>query len=504
MRRLDPDRYSPAVLRTVQRAWGLSRASGREQVTPEAFWTAIRMEESEARERLAAAGLALEPLTDGGMPALPPRRLFSPEVVAALDAADRIARQAGRHGVAGSDHLLLAAADTLSPAVGLAAALDLAALRNELLGDAGLRSAPIDAGVDLADVAPPVDDAALVLRLLDASANRLGEGLRVVEDYVRFVTDDADLSERCKSLRHRLAPLLNHLPIEARTAVRNVREDVGTGIELPTERARGTGRDVLAANLRRAAESLRSLEEYAKTRDGQLSRDFESLRYDLYETEAAIVRTLASRDRLAGRRLMLLVGLSDLPGRLETIVESAIAGGVDIVQLREKAVDDRTLLAAARMLRSLTRRTETLLLVNDRPDIAVLADADGVHVGQDDLAPQDARRIIGGDRLLGVSTHSLDQAMAAREAGADLIGCGPTFPSQTKAFDTFVGPDLITAVTASMTLPAFAIGGITPDNAAQIAGGRAAVSRAITHAEHPEPAAKALRAVLDAVNASTI
>ena len=104
---------------------------------------------------------------------------------------------------------------------------------------------------------------------------------------------------------------------------------------------------------------------------------------------------------------------------------------------------------------------------------------------------------------VGVSTHDIDQARRARDDGADLIGCGPMFPSETKAFDEFVGPKFIADVTAAMTLPAFAIGGITAENASQISGGRVAVSRAITHAEQPEHAARQLKAALAAAESPT-
>ena len=500
MRRLDPDRFSPAVLRIVQRAWGLCRAGGREEVTLESLWTALRIEESEARERLAEHDLTLDPLDGSPLPALPPVRMFDDRVRAVLREADRVARGTGRQAIAGSDHLLWAILDRGDTITEAAGGFDLDRLTDELTTDAGT----IDAGVLLEEPPPPVDDASLVLRLLDASANRLGEGLRVVEDYVRFVMDDAGLSESCKALRHAVAPLLNHLPVESRTAVREVAGDVGTEIELPSEQARGSGRDVLMAALRRSAESLRSLEEYSKTRDGELARNWQTLRYRLYEVESQIVRTLASVDRIGSRRLMLLIGLTDLPSRLETIVEAAIAGGVDCVQLREKAVDDGRLLAAARSLREICRSTETLLIINDRADIAVLAEADGVHVGQDDLPCAEARRIVGGDRLVGVSTHSPEQAEAARAAGADYIGCGPTFPSQTKTFDAFVGPDFYRRVTEQISLPAFAIGGLTAANAGKLHAEtpRIAVSRAITHAEHPEFAARQLRDALDAERVS--
>jgi thiamine-phosphate pyrophosphorylase len=135
------------------------------------------------------------------------------------------------------------------------------------------------------------------------------------------------------------------------------------------------------------------------------------------------------------------------------------------------------------------------LVVNDRPDIAVLADADGVHVGQDDLSVKDARRIVGPRRLVGRSTHSLDQARQAVLDGADYIGVGPTFPSSTKSFAEFTGVELLRAVAAEIRLPAFAIGGISADNLWQVLEtgvGRIAVCGAIASAGDPSAAAREL------------
>src|SRR5262249_37597577 len=138
----------------------------------------------------------------------------------------------------------------------------------------------------------------------------------------------------------------------------------------------------------------------------------------------------------------------------------AAAGGADVIQLREKTLADRELVERARNVRRWTRKAGVLFVVNDRPDVARLVEADGVHLGQDDMPVKDARRILGADALIGVSTHSIEQVRQAVLDGANYIGVGPTFPSATKVFEEFPGLDFVRAVLAETTLPAFAIGGI--------------------------------------------
>jgi thiamine-phosphate pyrophosphorylase len=131
--------------------------------------------------------------------------------------------------------------------------------------------------------------------------------------------------------------------------------------------------------------------------------------------------------------------------------------------------------------------------------VARLCDADGVHVGQDDATVKDARRIVGPHALVGVSTHTLEQVRVAVLDGADYIGIGPTFPSKTKAFDDFPGLAFVQAACAETALPAFALGGISAQNAAQVVAAgarRVAVSAAVCGAADPEQAARLLRAAL--------
>lgn len=145
--------------------------------------------------------------------------------------------------------------------------------------------------------------------------------------------------------------------------------------------------------------------------------------------------------------------------------EVAVRCGVRMLQLREKEMPDRKLLHIAREVRAVTRGTATRFVVNDRPDIALLAEADGVHVGQGDLPVEAVRRVVGGEMIVGLSTHTIAQAQAAQELeGVDYIGFGPVYPTTTKAVpDPVVGTTLLREVLGFSRLPVVAIGGIFPE-----------------------------------------
>ena len=179
-----------------------------------------------------------------------------------------------------------------------------------------------------------------------------------------------------------------------------------------------------------------------------------------------------------------------------------MTAGVDVIQLRDKRLNDRQLLARARQLREITRAAGVLFIMNDRADLAVIAGADGVHVGQDELSVQEARAIVGARSIVGVSTHSLAQAKQAAADGADYIGVGPTFASTTKRFEStqLTGLDLLRAAADEIRLPAFAIGGIDATNLADVVAAgfsRVAVSGAIIAAAEPGAAARNLRTMLE-------
>lgn len=326
-----------------------------------------------------------------------------------------------------------------------------------------------------------------LLRLLDANANRAAEGMRAVEDYLRFVAGDRNLAEESKRLRHDFAALWKLCAPQTAEA-RDVPGDVGRTVEGPGEYVRVSLGDVAQANAKRVEQALRCLEEYAKLLDAGAARRFESLRYRAYGLHQGMERLRDSRRQLADRRLQVLIDGRESAEMLKSFVTELVAAGAGVVQLREKRLSDRELFERARIVRACTLGSQTLFVMNDRPDIAQMVDADGVHVGQDDLPVAEARRIVGPGKLLGVSTHSRDQALAAVRDGASYLGCGPTFPSTTKSFDSFPGLEFLREVAQEIGLPAFAIGGINTRNLDRVLETgiqRVAVSQAVAGAPSP-------------------
>ncbi len=203
-------------------------------------------------------------------------------------------------------------------------------------------------------------------------------------------------------------------------------------------------------------------------------------------------------DRLRAARVYLV--LEAAPAA--RVVEPALRGGVDLVQLRDKDASDDQIVAAGRKLRDLCTAHGALFLVNDRPDLAVACGADGVHVGQDDMPVEHARAIVGRDRIVGTSTHSAEQVDAAEASDADYYAVGPVFETPTKAGRAATGWDLIVYAAGRAAKPWFVIGGIdasTASAAAAAGAQRAVVVRAIRDADDPDAAARAIRAAFEGV-----
>jgi thiamine-phosphate pyrophosphorylase len=199
------------------------------------------------------------------------------------------------------------------------------------------------------------------------------------------------------------------------------------------------------------------------------------------------------RARLERARLYLVCD-----ARPADFLRAALAGGVDVLQLRDKAADDAAILRAAETFRACCEEAGALFVVNDRPDLAVAADADGVHVGQTDGAVADARAVVGDDRLVGRSTHSAQQLDAAH--GVDYVAVGPVHATPTKPGRPAIGLDPVRYAAGHSPVPWFAIGGIDPQTIGAVieAGARrVVVVRAIADAPDPEAAARALRQALD-------
>ncbi len=301
-------------------------------------------------------------------------------------------------------------------------------------------------------------------RIIDANLNRLAEGLRVAEDIVRFGLDDAPLARRLKRLRHDAARLRALFPahfLDSRDSI----GDVGrVKVAEPARREGGLPR-VLGASFGRVQESLRVLEELAKLASPTAAALAKAMRYEAYELERLIVPRF-DRAALAARLRGLYLILTDPAIGYEGLARLAVEHGVSAIQLRAKGMDSGPLLELARRLREITRGSATLFIVNDRPDIARLAEADGVHLGQHDLSVADARAIVGPRALVGKSTHNLRELRAALREEPDYIGIGPLFGTRSKADpDPTLGPERAARLLAAAgPLPAVAIGGIDESN----------------------------------------
>ena len=179
---------------------------------------------------------------------------------------------------------------------------------------------------------------------------------------------------------------------------------------------------------------------------------------------------------------------------LEEAVEAALRGGVTILQLREKQAPHEELVKTAMRLKPLCRRYGVPLIINDDVEAALEADADGVHVGQEDMAVAEARRILGPEKIIGASAHNREEALEAQRQGADYLGSGAVFGSSTKKDATTLSREELTAVCRAVSIPVAAIGGITEENCLELAGtgvsGIAVVSALFAAADKEEAAAR--------------
>jgi len=335
-----------------------------------------------------------------------------------------------------------------------------------------------------------------VLRILDANANRAREALRVVEDYARFALDDKALCGALKTLRHDFAAATSSFVDEA-IVHRDTPGDVGTTTKAAAELSRDDVEHVVTAAGKRLGEALRTIEEYLKTIDPGAASKVESIRYRFYDLERQIALTLRSAAcGFADVRLYVLITEASCKRPWLEVAEEAIKGGADCLQLREKSIESGELLCRAKDFVALCKRHRVVSIINDRPDIALMAGADGVHVGQTDLPAVEVRKLLGRGKIVGVSTHNLEQAKQAVRDGADYIGVGPFFRSPTKPRDFVAGPSYARQVAEQIKIPAVAIAGITEQNVDEVlaTGLKAiAVTAAVAGCDDPQSAARRLK-----------
>jgi thiamine-phosphate pyrophosphorylase len=302
-----------------------------------------------------------------------------------------------------------------------------------------------------------------IYRIIDANLNRAAEGLRVLEDTVRFIMEDKRLTEKLKNLRHSLLKEIQNLPEKDRLITsRCSREDVGTRLK---EESRKEIEELLSANFRRVEEAERTLEECGKLISPSWGERFRQLRFQTYGLEKEI------RMRWRKKVDYSLYVITESSLKREKLIEKVaqvVKGGASVIQLREKQLPSREFLARALELKKIIP-PHIPFIINDRVDIALACNASGVHLGQSDLPLSSARKILGEDRIIGISTHTLKEAKEAEREGADYIAVGPVFATSTKQ-DTSppLGVEIISRIKEEIKIPLVAIGGITRDNLSQV------------------------------------
>jgi thiamine-phosphate pyrophosphorylase len=328
-------------------------------------------------------------------------------------------------------------------------------------------------------------------RILDANLNRAREGLRVIEEYLRFVREDRRGSWRVKQWRHGLREIAEKLGQETLLSARAAVSDVGKDLTSPSNASKSDPLAITAAGFKRLQEALRVIEEYSAAIDASVNQLAGRMRFEVYQFEKELL--LASpRTRFEEVRLYLLIGTDFCPAeKMVDLSAKLLDAGVDCLQLREKTLPDGKRLKLAGELAELCRAKNKIFIVNDRPDIAMAVGADGVHVGQDDLPVKTVRQILCPDRIIGVSTHNMDQLRDAIELDPAYIAIGPAFDTTTKPHEPTVGLGYISPAVKALEeagIPEVAIGGITLENlpTLQSAGvKRIALCSAILAADDP-------------------
>ncbi len=327
-------------------------------------------------------------------------------------------------------------------------------------------------------------------RIIDANANRAREALRVLEESARFLLNDPQLSLAFKQLRHDLSQSLS--AFNSLIYHRDTPGDVGTELSTASEYQRSDLHSIIHAAGARLSEALRVIEEYAKLLADdpssiQLAKAAERLRYRSYELTRQLLVALGSGKGRQWRLCLLLTQSLCKHHPWQGVLQHAVAQGVDAVQVREKDLNDRALLQHVKDVLAIVSGGASVI-VNDRPDIALIAGADGVHLGQNDLDPLAVRQLAGNRLIIGVSTANLHEARQAKASGADYCGVGPMFPTTTKHKPVLAGPAYLHEYLQGCDLPHLAIGGITPSNIKELTvkGCKGvAISSAICAAEDP-------------------
>jgi thiamine-phosphate pyrophosphorylase len=339
-------------------------------------------------------------------------------------------------------------------------------------------------------------------RLIDANFNRAREACRVIEDFCRFVLNNAALTSALKQFRHELCSCISTLDSTRLLSARDTTADVGVGQQVPSQMTRADLYDSFTAACKRLPEALRVMAEVLKPAEPSTAQSVEQLRYNFYTLEKDIVLFHSTTQRFSKVKLYVII-TNDQPCEILSLTNRCIKGGADCIQLRAKYMPTDQLFTTVCEMAKLCTQADVLSIINDRVDIAVAAGADGAHLGQNDLPVAQARRIALSPLIIGRSTHSMTQLERAVEDAPTYVSLGPVFSTGTKPDAEPVGLRYVQQGTAYLEdkgIKHVAIGGITAENVAQAihAGAKAvAVCSAVTQVPDVTGACRGLKRKID-------
>ncbi|MBO6974292.1 MAG: thiamine phosphate synthase [Prochlorococcus marinus CUG1435] len=299
-----------------------------------------------------------------------------------------------------------------------------------------------------------------IYQIIDANLDRAREGLRVLEDWARFGLGKEKYVKRIKNFRQILGK--NHLEIYKQS--RNHTEDKCKGLTHQEQINRNTFEKIISSNSGRVQEALRVIEEFSRLHNHELSKIASEIRYEIYNIEIDLLNLSTCKNSEEILKENDLYVITDQKDNLLEIIEKILIAGVKIIQHRFKTGTDKDNLEEAIKIKNLCKRYNSLFIINDRLDIALASNADGIHLGQDDLDLKSARKLLGYSKIIGISANNEIDISNALKDGCNYIGVGPVFETATKKNKKPIGIEKIKILTKDLNIPWFAIGGIKSNN----------------------------------------
>ena len=306
----------------------------------------------------------------------------------------------------------------------------------------------------------PNDEDLRIFQIIDANLDRAREGLRVIEDWARFGLGKENCVEKIKNFRQILGK--NHLKVYKQS--RNYIEDKCKGQTHQEQINRKTPEQIISSNSGRVQEALRVIEEFSRQHNNELSKIASEIRYEIYTIEIELLSLSKCKKSKKILKENDLYVITDQRDNLLYVIEEILIAGVRIIQHRFKKGTDKDHFQEAIQIKSLCERYNSLFIVNDRVDIALASNADGIHLGQNDLDLKTARKLLGYSKIIGISANNKIDITNALKEGCDYIGIGPVFETATKKNKKPIGIEKIKTLTKNLNLPWFAIGGINTNN----------------------------------------